>query len=122
MAQRSHWEKALLITPLILLLHLGYRLLDQSQMIQHFPLDFANDVSSYMAQLHFLEVCGFHQPCQYWYNGFTAFKFSPPGWYFLFFPLQLLLQNVQLVTYLSLLISLSAGFFLLWHCSKSAGF
>ena len=122
MAQRSHWEKALLITPLILLLHLGYRLLDQSQMIQHFPLDFANDVSSYMAQLHFLEVCGFHQPCPYWYNGFTTFQFSPPGWYFFAYPFYLVLNNVQLIAYLSIILSLIAAFFLLWHYGKSTGF
>lgn len=122
MANLSTWEKALLIASLILLLHLGYRLIDQSQMLQHFPLDFANDVSSYLAQLHFLKECGFHQPCPYWYNSFTTFQFSPPGWYFLVYPFYLLLNNVQLVAYLSIIVSLIAAFFLLWYCSKSAGF
>ena len=64
-----------------------YRLIDQSKLIKYFPLDYNNDGSSYMAQLFFMKVCGFHSYCSYWYNGFTAFLHSPPGWYFFTLPI-----------------------------------
>ena len=114
---------AWLYPPILLLLaNFIYRLIDQSQMLFFFPLDFNNDVSSYMAQLHFLDVCGFHNFCPYWYNGFITFKFSPPGWYFFAYPLQLLFQDVKIATYISLLIIFLLGFFLLYKLGKSVGF
>ncbi|MFA4887901.1 MAG: hypothetical protein WC595_06845, partial [Candidatus Nanoarchaeia archaeon] len=111
------------IAPIVLLLvHFLYRLIDQSQMMFQFALDFNNDVSSYMAQLHFLDVCGFHQACPYWYNGFTTFTFSPPGWYFFTYPLHLLFSDVKIATYVSLILMFLLGLFLLIKLGKTANF
>src|SRR3989344_9622784 len=92
---------------LILGVYLIYRLIDQSQIISIFPLDKYNDWSSYMAQLYFLKECGFHNFCQYWYNGFISFQITQPGWYFFVYPLYLITNNVQITAYLSLIISLT---------------
>ena len=98
-------DKYLYLPILILGIYLVIRLIDQSKIIWIFPLDKFNDWASYMAQLHFLKVCGFHNFCPYWYNGFISFQITQPGWYFFIYPLYLLLNNVQLITYLSLIIS-----------------
>ena len=72
-----------LYIPIILLaINFVYRLADQSQLLFYFPLDYTNDISSYMAQLFFLDKCGFHAFCPYWFNGFTTFQFTSPAWFF----------------------------------------
>ena len=96
----------LYIPILILGVYLIFRLINQSQIIFTFPLDKYNDWSSYMAQLHFLKECGFHNFCSYWYNGFINFQINQPGWYFFIYPLYLIIKNVQLTAYLSLIITL----------------
>lgn len=111
-------DKWLLLPVILLILHLVYRLADQAKMMFYFALDFNNDVSSYMAQLHFLKECGFHQLCQYWYNGFITFKFSPPGWYFLNYPLYLLFNDVKIATYISIVIMLAVGLLLSYKLRK----
>src|SRR3989338_11157929 len=112
---------AWLYPPILLLLaNFIYRLIDQSQMLFFFPLDFNNDVSSYMAQLHFLDVCGFHNFCPYWYNGFVTFKFSPPGWYFINYPLYSLWNNVHAVTYISMVLMLISGFLIFYYLGRLA--
>lgn len=80
------------------------RLIDESALIHTFPLDYANDISSYIAQLHFLKVCGFHQMCYYWYNGFNTFLITPPAWYFFTLPIYLLIKNILLSTYISMIV------------------
>ena len=97
----------LYIPILILGAYLIFRLINQSQIIFTFPLDKYNDWSSYMAQLHFLKECGFHNFCSYWYNGFINFQINQPGWYFFIYPLYLIIKNVQLTAYLSLIITLA---------------
>ncbi len=114
------FNKWLIIASVLLGMHLIFRLIDQAKMMTYFPLDFTNDISSYMAQLHFLKVCGFHQFCPYWYNGFTTFQFSPPGWYFFAYPLSLIFNSVQVAAYLSIVISLIAAFFLFLKLGKTA--
>ena len=111
-------NKWLLLPAVLLILHLIYRLADYAKMMFYFPLDFNNDVSSYMAQLHFLKECGFHQLCQYWYNGFITFKFSPPGWYFLNYPLYLLFNDVKIATYISIVAMLVIGLLLFYKLGK----
>ncbi len=113
-------DKWFLVPIISLFIHLIYRMIDQSKMIFHFALDYHNDVSSYMAQLHFLKVCGFHQICPYWYNGFETFKFSPPGWYMLNYPLYLILNDVKIVTYISIVLMLIAGFIIFYRLGKLA--
>ena len=98
-------DKFLYIPILILGLYFLFRLINQSKIISVFPLDKYNDWASYIAQLYFLKVCGFHNFCPYWYNGFINFQISQPGWYFFIYPLYLIINNVQLTAYLSLIIS-----------------
>ena len=105
----------------ILFLHFLYRLVDQSKMIWQFPLDKFNDWSSYLAQLYFLKVCGFHNFCSYWYNGFISFQISQPGWYFFIYPFYLLTNNVQLTGYLSLIITFALSFIALYIAGKKLG-
>jgi hypothetical protein len=103
---------------IVLLLYFIYRLIDQSQMISMFPLDFANDWSSYLAQLHFLQDCGFHASCSYWYNGFTSFLISPPGWYFFTYPILLITGSVTSASFISLIIIYILGLFGLLFIGK----
>lgn len=110
MNQREIPNKFLYIPTIILGIYFLIRLIDQSKMIWIFPLDKYNDWSSYMAQLYFLKECGFHNFCQYWYNGFINFQINQPGWYFFVYPLYLLTNNVQLTAYLSLIITFLLSF------------
>ncbi len=114
-------DKWLLFPILLLALNFLYRLIDESKLLRYFPLDFFNDLSSYMAQIHFIKVCGFHQFCPYWYNGFTTFTFSPPAWYYFAYPFYLLFHQVNIALYLTLLISFLAGFILLYFLTKPLG-
>ncbi len=95
-----------------------FRLIDQSKIMWVFPLDKYNDWSSYMAQLYFLKECGFHNFCSYWYNGFTSFQISQPGWYFFVYPLYLLMNNVQLTAYSSLILILILSFIVIYINKK----
>ena len=99
-----------------------YRLIDQSKLIKYFPLDYNNDGSSYMAQLFFMKVCGFHSYCSYWYNGFTAFLHSPPGWYFFTLPILEIFGKVNIAMYLSILLILILSFFIIYFLYKKLNF
>ncbi len=111
-------DKWFYIPILILALNFLYRLIDQSKIIKYFPFDKVNDVSSYMAQLFFLSKCGFHNFCGYWYNGFTTFSFSPPGWYFFTLPLYLLTKDVKSATYISMILLFILGFIVIWFFGR----
>ncbi|MCD4666635.1 hypothetical protein K8R47_02390, partial [archaeon] len=94
------------------------RLIDQSKLLFYFPLDTTNDFSSYMAQLFFLFECGFQKFCPYWYNSFTTFIHSPPGWYFFTTPLYWLFQDVKIATYVSLILIFIIAFIFIWYLGK----
>src|SRR3989344_3690870 len=101
--------------PIVLLaINLIYRLIDQSKLLFQFPLDYVNDMSSYMAQLHFVKVCGFHNLCPYWYNGFISFQHSPPGWYYAAYPIYLLFGDVKPALYSSIILSLALIFLVIY--------
>ncbi len=106
----------------ILFINFVYRLIDQSKMLFYFPLDYFNDVSSYMAQLHFLKVCGFLEFCPYWYNGFISFQATPPGWFFFALPLYNLFQDVKIATYFTIVLSFVIAFFVIYFAGKKFGF
>ena len=108
--KREFNDKWLYIPILILGVYLITRLINQSQLIWMFPLDKYNDWSSYMAQLFFLKVCGFHNFCPYWYNGFINFQINQPGWYFFIYPIYLIINNIQLTVYLSLILTYTLSF------------
>ncbi|MFH0876148.1 MAG: hypothetical protein V1859_09500 [archaeon] len=80
------------------------RFVNQSQIISTFPLDYTNDWSSYLTQLHFLTVCGFHNACPYWYGGFTAFIVEAPGWPLFTYPIYALLGSLTLTGYVSVVL------------------
>src|SRR3989344_484902 len=91
--------------PVIILgFYLAIRLINESSLISIFPLDYTNDISSYLAQLHFLKVCGFHQFCGYWYNGITTFLYTPPAWYFFTLPIYILSKDILFSTYFSIVL------------------
>jgi len=115
-------DRWLLIPIILIFLNFIYRLIDESKLIRYFPFDYTNDVSSYMAQLHFLKVCGFHNLCPYWYNSFISFKFSPPGWYFLTLPLYRIFGDVKIATYISIVMSFLAAFLLIYFLYKKLNF
>lgn len=104
-------DLALIAAAVILGINMFIRIIDLATIIRYFPLDYTNDITSYLGQLHFLRVCGFHAPCPYWYNGFITFLVTPPGWYFFAFPLYMMMGSVTLAFYVSvlLLIAIAAG-------------
>ncbi|MBI1972806.1 hypothetical protein HYS50_02265 [Candidatus Woesearchaeota archaeon] len=112
----------LILSVLLLSFTLLVRLFDLSQLLFYFPLDYINDITAYMVQLHFLDVCGFERYCPYWYNGFIAFQFTPPGWYFFAYPLLLVFSDVKIATYLAVVLSLVLGFLITWYGGKKLGF
>lgn len=113
--QKERWT---LIPILLLGLIFIIRLIDEAKLLFYFPLDYHNDVSAYMALLHFLKVCGFHNYCQYWFNGFTTFQFTSPGWFFFALPLYYIFSDVKITAYASLIISFILSFFIINHFLK----
>ena len=107
-------DKWLYFPIVILFIYFIYRLIDQSQIIYYFPFDYINDVSSYMAQLHFLKVCGFHNYCPYWYNGFIAFNFTSPALFFFALPFYYLFGDVKIALYTTTIISFILGFLFIY--------
>lgn len=97
-------DRWLYLPIIVLAVNWVIRLIDFSKVIRFFPLDKINDISSYLAQLFFLDVCGYHALCNYWYNGFVTFIGYAPGWFFFTLPLYKLLGNVQIASYVSLIL------------------
>ncbi len=98
--------KHLIVVSVLLGLYLLIRLADYSQIIYLVPsAEFGSDYASYMAQLHFLKTCGFHNFCPYWYNGFTSFITTPPAWFFMTLPIYLATNHVQLSFYIGMLLT-----------------
>src|SRR3990167_4506936 len=80
------------------------RLINQSKILNMFQLDTVNDWSAYIALLNFLDKCGFHNFCTYWYNGFTSFIITQPGWYFFTYPIYLISKNYMVASFISMII------------------
>lgn len=112
-------SKVLYISCIVLGIYFLIRLINQSQMIWTFPLDFTNDWASYIAQLHFLKVCGFHNFCPYWYNGFISFQITSPGWFFFALPIYLATNNILLSTFISLILLYIIGFIFIYILGKN---
>lgn len=90
--------------PLILIMgiYLIVRLVNQAKLLWIFPFDYTNDLSSYMALLHFLAKYGFHNIAPEWYGGLVVLKFYSPGWFYFALPIYWVTKNVQTATYVSL--------------------
>ncbi|MEK6940730.1 MAG: hypothetical protein AABW49_02420 [Nanoarchaeota archaeon] len=103
---------------IILIGHFFYRLIDQSQMLKVFPLDYTNDWASHIAKIFFLENCGFFQYCEYWYNGFTLFELYPPGYFLFTWLIQVITNNYLVTAFVSMVLLFTIGFLILWKLGK----
>ena len=115
-------DKWLYFPILVLFVHFIYRLINQSQILKVFPLDYTNDWVSYMTHLTFLDKCGYSNLCPYWYNGIVTLKFSPPGWYFFTWPLHQLTKNVLFTSFISLLLMFLIGFLFFYFFGRAHKF
>src|SRR3989344_6937584 len=106
------------IPVVILGINFFIRLIDQSQIIFTFPLDYANDISSDLARVFFLAKCGLHNYCPYWYNGFIAFKGFSLGWSLFTLPLYLLTKNILVATSISIILIYIISFIFLFALGK----
>ena len=109
------------IAILILGINFLIRLINQSKLIHTFPLDFTNDISSYMARLFFLAKCGFHNFCPYWYNGFVSFKGFTLGWSLFTLPIYWITDNILSATFISIILMYIIGFIFLYLLGKNQG-
>lgn len=112
-------DKWFYILILILGIYFLIRLIDQSKLMWVFPLDYTNDLSSYMAFLFFFIKYGFREFIPHWYNGFILFKLYPPGWIFFTTPLYYLTKSIIMSTYLSLISMFILSFIFLFLLGKS---
>ncbi|MAG47191.1 hypothetical protein CL617_01175 [archaeon] len=108
----------LYIPILILGINFIIRIINQSKIIKQFPLDTVNDVSAYIAELHFLNICGFHNFCGYWYNGFTNFQLSTPGWHFFTYPIYLVFNDYLKAIYISIILIFLLSFIVIYIFGK----
>lgn len=93
----------------IILILSGYffiRLADQSRIVNTFPLESLNDVSSYMVMLYFTHSVGYHGLVTSWYapEGFRLFETDAPGWYYFTLPLYLVFGDVKSATFASMIL------------------
>lgn len=96
-------NKYLIVAVLILLGLFIWKFTEKTQIIQEFPLDNINDLSSYLAKLHFLKEYGYHNTVPNWYNAqYTLFEVYPPAWYFFTYPILLITKHITLSTIISM--------------------
>ncbi|MFA5887114.1 MAG: hypothetical protein WC852_00160 [Candidatus Nanoarchaeia archaeon] len=115
---------------IILISYIIFRLIDQAKIMTIFPFDYANDASCFMTLLHFLAKYGFHNIAPEWYGGLVVLKFYSPGWFFFTLPLYWITKNVQIASYISMIVLylLSAifiaiiGKYLQWSIIKRIAF
>ena len=120
---KSRLNDRWLYIPIILLgIYLIFRIIDQSQMINVFPLHYTNDSPAYMAMLYFLAKYGYHSLVPNWLNGFVLFQFYPPGWFYFTLPIYYLTKNIQLSTFISLLVILISIFLTIFILGKQQKF
>ena len=101
-------DKLLLFPILVLAVHFLMRIMDFAKIMFSYPL--YSEAVTQLAQLFFLDVCGFHSYCPYWYNGFTTFLVTPPMWYFFAYPFYAISNSVLIGAYASLIASYVVAF------------
>lgn len=114
--KRDTFRIAVLVGIIVLSLYFLIRIINQSQMAYIFPIDaYANDYSSHIANLYFLDVYGYGNVVPNWYNGnYVLFAFYPPLWHYFTLPLYYLTSNILSATFLSLLAMYVIGFILVY--------
>ncbi|MBT3324117.1 hypothetical protein HN681_03965 [archaeon] len=111
-------DKIFLIPIILFSLNLIYRLIDTAKIIKYFPLDYTNDLASYVAQLSFLDAYGLFANVPNWYNGFILFQASAPGWALFTLPILNLTNNIMLSTYLSIILLYILAFISIYLIGK----
>src|SRR3989344_2174207 len=96
-----------------------FRLIDQSKIIFYFPFEYINDVSGYIAILHFFDTYGFMANVSNWYNGFILFSGYPPGFFFFAEPFLLIFKNFGLTFFILLIFLYIVGFFVINAIGKA---
>ncbi len=116
-------EKKWLYLPIILLLlFLIVKLTEKTQIVNEFPFDRTNDLSSYMGNLYFLHEYGYHELVPNWYNGmYKLFEVYPPAWYYFTYPFYLITGKVESAAMLSIFLMLVIGFILIWKLGAKFG-
>ena len=106
---------------LILVAYFLFRLINQGQMINEFPIDqYANDYSSHLAKVFFFDKYGLYNNVPNWYNGtYTLLTFYPFGWYLMTLPIYQFTGNILLTGYLSLLLLYLLGFLFLYFFGRT---
>lgn len=113
-------EDKLLVFPIILLaIHLLIRVFDLAKIMFSYP--FSSEAVTQLAQLYFLDACGFHASCPYWYSGFTTFLVTPPAWYFFAYPFYLLSESVLIGSFTSLLATYVLAFLAIYWLGNLLG-
>lgn len=112
-------DKLIFLLPLIWILYLIYRLINYSQIAVNFPLDYDNDLSSYIAYIFFLLKCGWDNLCNYWYNGFFPFYHYSPAYFILTLPMYYLTKNILLSVFISMILLFIIAFILSLIIGKS---
>ena len=91
-------------------------------MITSFPIDaYANDYSSHLARVVFLDKYGLYNIVPNWYNGaYTLLTFYTPLWYLSALPLYWITKDIELAGYLSLIFLYILGFLFLYLFGREA--
>lgn len=107
-------DKIFLIPIIILTTNWIYRLVDFTNLINYFPLDKTNDISSYMTLVYFYDKYGFLANVPDWFNGFTLFETYPPGWIIFVEQFYKLFGNILVATYVSTITLFVFAFIGIW--------
>lgn len=111
-------DKIFVLPILLFAVNFIYRLVDAAKLITTFPLDYVNDLASYVALVHFFDVYGFLQNVPNWFNGFILFNTYPPGWVVYDWLFYKVLGNLLLATYVSTLVLYVLGFIAIYLIGK----
>ena len=118
MNQNKIKDNWLYIPIIIITLFFIYVLFNLSNIINFFPLDKTSDLTSHMAQLHFLKIYGFHNLVPNWYNGYILFESYTPGWFFVTLPLYQLIDNLYVTAFISIILLYLVGFIAMFYLGK----
>ncbi|MBI2109907.1 hypothetical protein HYT58_01905 [Candidatus Woesearchaeota archaeon] len=116
-------EKKWLCVPIILLLlFLVVKLTEKTQIVNEFPFDRTNDLSSYMGNLYFLHEYGYHEFVPNWYNGrYKLFEVYPPAWYYFTYPFYLITGSIEGAAILSIISILVIGSLVCLYLGRRLG-
>ena len=112
-------EKLFYFSIILLGLYLLIRLINQSQVMWIFPLDFANDYSAHIAKIHFLVKYGFSTIVPNWFNGFPVLKYYHPLSAVYGSIISRIVGSPQVAIFLAMISFYIAGFFACYKIIKN---